>query len=318
MRLFLRNPILHIVLALLAGLGLGVVYSWLISPVTYVDASPAILRADFKDQYRIVIAAAYSSSHDLARARARLQLLSDTDSVGELSAQAQRMLGAGESFDRVQPLAQLATDLQQGFASISSPSTSLVGTPFINATPTNTPDVGTPLTPVINTPKLETPVTEEINPTAAGLSEMTLIPTLSFAQTPLVAPQTASIPPTPRPTVTPKPAPGAPFALSGQDKVCDVNLKPGLLQFIFMNSHRTQIAGIEISVTWAKGEDRFFTGFKPELGDGYADFIMQADTVYSIRVVEGGSSVPSISAPTCTDANGGTYLGGLLLTFQQP
>jgi hypothetical protein len=314
MRLSLRNPTLHIILALLAGLGLGLVYSWLISPVTYVDANPAILRADFKDQYRIVIAAAYSSSHDLARARARLQLLSDKDPVGELSAQAQRMLGSGEAFDHVQPLAQLATDLQQGFA--SNAGTTITNTPYV--TSTNTPYVGTPFTPIINTPNLETPVTEEINPTTSGLVEPTIIPTKSFAQTPLVAPQTASIPPTPRPTVTPRPAPGAPFALIGQDKVCDLNLKLGLLQFIFMDSHRRQIAGIEIIVTWAKGEDRFFTGFKPELGDGYADFIMQADTVYSIRVVEGGSSVPNISAPTCADSNGSTYLGGLLLTFQQP
>ena len=111
---------------------------------------------------------------------------------------------------------------------------------------------------------------------------------------------------------------GTPFTLVGQDTVCDINLQPGLLQFNFMDSRRRQVAGIEIIVTWSQGEDRFFTGFKPELGDGYADFIMQADTIYSIRVVEGGSFVPNISAPTCTDENGAAYLGGLLLTFQQP
>jgi hypothetical protein len=310
MRLFLRNPTLHFILALLAGLGLGLAYSWLISPVTYVDANPAILRADFKDQYRIVIAASYAASHDLARARARLELLNDTDPVGELSAQAQRMLGAGESFDRVQPLAQLTTDLLQGFASVSITNTPVTGKPTLIA-----PFVSTPFTAVINTPNLEAPVTEE-TATTTEPSGQALIPTLSFEQTPL-APQTVSIP-TPRPTSTPNLAPGAPFTLVGQDEVCDISLKPGLLEFILMDSHRKQIAGIEIIVTWAKGEDRFFTGFKPELGDGYADFIMQADTVYSIRVVEGGSFVPNISAPTCTAANGGAYLGGLSLTFQQP
>ena len=85
-----------------------------------MDANPAILRADFKDQYRVVIAASYASTHDLARARARLELLGDTDPIGELSAQAQRMVGAGESLENIQPLAQLATDLQQGFVSIPS------------------------------------------------------------------------------------------------------------------------------------------------------------------------------------------------------
>jgi hypothetical protein len=304
MRRFLRSTISHIILALLAGLGIGLAYSWLISPVTYVDANPAILRADFKDQYRIVIAASYSASHDLARARARLALLGNADPISELSAQAQRMLGAGEPFERAQPLAQLATDLKQGFAS-----TSLTNTPVAN-----TPFAGTPFTAIINTPNLDTPVVEEI--ATEEFSGSTLVPTLSFEQTPL-APQSISTV-TPRPTATPSPAISAPFTLIGQDIVCDAGLQQGLLQFILTDSRRRQVAGIQIIVTWDKGEDHFFTGFKPELGDGYADFIMQADTVYSIRVVEGGSFVPNISAPTCTDENGAAYLGRLQLTFQQP
>jgi hypothetical protein len=311
MKRFLGNPIFYFILALLAGFGLGLAYSWLISPVSYVDANPALLRADFKDQYRIVIAASYSTSHDLARARARLELLSDTDPIGELSAQAQRMLGAGESFENVQPLAQLATDLQQGFASHSFTSVPAANTPFATQ-----PFASTPFTAVSNTPNLETPLAEESASATTEFSEPTFTPTLSFAQTPLAPQQIFTS--TPRPTSTPKPAVGAPFTLVGQDTVCDVNLKPGLLQFILMDSRRRQVAGIEIIVTWSQSEDRFFTGFKPELGDGYADFIMQANTVYSVRVVEGGSFVPNISAPTCTDANGGSYLGGLLLTFQQP
>jgi hypothetical protein len=304
MRIF-RNPIFYIIFALLAGLGLGLAYSWLISPVTYVDASPALLRVDFKDQYRVVIAASYAASHDLARARARLELLSDTDSIGELSAQAQRMTGAGESFENTQPLAQLATDLQQGFASAS-----IVSTPSTSAS-----FASTPFTAASKTPEIKTPLAEEPTSTTTEFSEPTVVATLLFAQTPLV-PQSIS---TPRPTSTPnRIILSASFTLIGQDSVCDANLKPGLLQFILMDSRRRQVAGIEIIVTWSEGEDRFFTGFKPELGDGYADFIMQADTVYSIRVVEGGSFVPNLSAPTCTDPNGVTYVGGLLLTFQQP
>ncbi len=296
MRLFLRNATLHLLLALLAGLGLGLAYSWLISPVTYVDANPAILRADFKDQYRVVIAASYASTHDLARARARLELLSDTNPIGELSAQAQRMVGAGESFAHVQPLAQLATDLQQGVVSI--------------------PVTSTPFVAIVNTPTLETPFTDTAPINTTESTEPTFLPTSAFEQTPLAPQQLFT--PTPRPTFTPIPAQGEPFTLVGQDTVCDPGLQPGLLQFILMDARRRQIAGIEIIVTWAEGEDRFFTGFKPELGNGYADFIMQADTIYSVRVVEGGTSVPNISAPACADPNGVTYLGGLLLTFQQP
>ena len=290
-----RIPI-YIFVALLIGLGLGLAYSWIISPVTYVDANPAILRPDFKDQYRVVIAASYTSTHDLPRARARLELLSDTDPIGELSAQAQRMVAAGEPLENVQPLAQLATDLQQGFVSI--PSTS---TPFTN-------------TNVINTQIVDTPFQESLPTETQIIEETTPLPTLSFEQTPLV-PVTTN---TPRPTFTPIPAPGAPFTLVGQDTICEPGTQSGLLQFILMDSRRRQVAGLEIIVTWSQGEDHFFTGFKPELGNGYADFVMEPDTVYSVRVVGGGALVPNISAPSCTDPNGVKYTGGLLLTFQQP
>jgi hypothetical protein len=295
MRFDFRNNTLHIILALLLGLGLGLIYAWMISPVTYVDASPAILRVDFKDQYRSVIAASYASTYNLPRASERLKLLGDNDPVGELSAQAQRMLAAGEPFEDVRPLAQLATDLQQGFASA--------------------PITNVPIVEIVNTPTLETPFVE---PTIF-LTETFVFdePTLSFEQT-LVIPEQPLTTSTPRPTSRPDPAAGEPFTLVGQDTVCDPSLKEGLLQVILMDSRRRQVPGIKIIVTWNQGEDNFFTGLKPELGNGYADFFMQADTIYSVRVVEGGSFVPNITAPSCTDPNGATYMGGLLLTFQQP
>ena len=296
-RLNLRSLALQLILALLAGIGLGLVYSWYLSPVTYVDASPSILRADFKDQYRIVIAASYASTHNLDRARVRLELLGDVDPVGELSAQAQRMLAAGEPFDKASPLAQLATDLKQGVASVPTP------TPF---TVLNTPQSNT----IILATETQTEEVEVVEQT------LTPFPTVLFEQTPITPVVAATS--TPRPTFTPIPGPGAPFALVGQDTVCTPGSQAGLLQFILMDARRKQVAGIEIIVTWSQGEDRFFTGFKPELGNGYADFIMEADTVYSVRVLAGGTFVSDIVTPVCTDPNGVNYPGGLLLTFQQP
>ena len=291
-----RNSILQIILALLAGFGLGLAYSWLLSPVTYVDANPSLLRTDFKDQYRVVIAASYAANQDLTRARARLNLLGDSDPVAELSAQAQRMLAAGEPFDTVRPLARLATDLQQGFAS--------------------DPFTSTPI-PTFNTPSA--PQTTPTVSTESGFSEeptFTPPPTVFFEQTPLT-PSSPLETATPRPTFTPTSGPGSPFALVGQENVCDPGT-PAVMQFILMDARRNQVPGVEIIVTWNQGEDRFFTGFKPELGNGYADFIMQADTVYNIRIVTGGAFVADISAPICTDPNGAGYTGGVLLTFQQP
>lgn len=294
MKTLLRNLIFPM-LTLLIGCGVGLAYSWLIAPVEYVDASPAILRADFKDQYRIVIAASYASSHDMARARARLELLSDTDPLGELNAQAQRTIGSSESAINVQLLAQLATDLQKGVVSIPATSTPVVKT--------TTPTISASLTKSI----AQTPTPE--------LIEITYTPTLETLQTPFAI---LAFTLTPRPTFTAIPDVGTPFVLVGQDTICDPGIESGLLQFTLIDSRRRQIAGIEIIVTSIEGESHFFTGFKPEVGNGYADFVMRENISYSIRIGEGGTFVNNISAPACTDPNGKTYLGGISLAFQQP
>lgn len=295
MNRFWQSSAFHFILALLAGLGLGLAYSWLFSPVTYVDATPALLRADFKDEYRIVIAASYASNRDLPRAQARLNLLGDLDPVAELSAQAQRMLAAGDPFDKVRPLAQLATDLQRG----------VVSEPF---TPTPFPTFNPLAAESTATPELNQPVPIEENTLAPQ-------PTILFEQTPLTPVPLGTLPP--RPTFTPTPGSGAPFVLASQEPLCESGALKRM-QFLLLDSSRTQVPAVEIVVTWNGGEDRFFTGFKPELGDGYADFIMEADTVYNIRIVTGGAFVPDVRAPVCTDPNGVDYPGGILLTFQQP
>jgi hypothetical protein len=305
---------IHLLLALLAGLGLGLAYSWTLSPVTYVDASPDILRVDFKDQYRSVIAASYASTHDLGRTRARLELLGDADPAGELSAQAQRMVAAGESAEAIQPIAQLAQDLQQGFASVPSTSTS---TPIIPTSSKTTPPATITATLFVPTKTpLASATSTTLGATALSVTE-TPQPTStnSFAQTAFAPAASSTF--LPRPTFTPIPPPGKPFELISQDTVCEPAAQPGLMKFILTDKRRKQVSGIEIIVTWDQGEDHFFTGFKPELGNGYADFVMQADTIYSVRVVEGGASIPNISTPICKESGGVDYAGGWLLTFQQ-
>lgn len=291
----MKNFILAFIAALI-GFGIGLAYSWVVAPVEYVDANPMMLRADFKDQYRSVIAASYASSHDLARARARLQLLSDADPLADLNAQAQRMVSYGEDSENVQLLALLASDLQKGVVSI--PSTS---TPF--ATATQLPTLPTSSAKVVT----QTPTLEPLEPTST--------PTYFFETTPLAPPEFTL---TPRPTFTSIPQGGAPFTLVGQDPLCDPGVQPGLMQFTLADSRRKQIAGAEIVVISTEGEDHLFTGFKPEVGDGYADFVMKENISYSVRIGEGGTFVSNLSAPQCTDPNGAAYLGGLKMAFQQP
>ncbi len=81
---------------LIIGGVIGLVFAWKVSPVKYVDTQPVTLRADYKDQYRTMIALAFVADGDLPRAKARLEkALGDTDIARVLTMQAQRALAEG-------------------------------------------------------------------------------------------------------------------------------------------------------------------------------------------------------------------------------
>jgi hypothetical protein len=281
---------LWITLALLAGFGIGLYYSWEVSPVRYSNTIPRTLRSDFKDQFRMAIASAYAATHDINRAKARLALLGDADTNQALTAQAQRMLAANEPLNDVQQIAQLAADLQNGVAQIPPTNTATVAVSQIAVTQTEAApgsDTDTPAPPIFDTPTLE------------STPEILATPTL-------------------RPTHTAVPTLGAPYVLVKQDTVCNPNLTDGLMQITVIDKHNRQIAGAEIIIRWDGGEEDFFTGLKPEIANGYADYVMQAGISYSVRVEQSGTPATNLTAPSCTDSSGQTYTGGLHLTFQQP
>ena len=260
----MRRIPFDLLLALLAGLGLGLLYSWVLSPLRVVDSEPIALRADFKDQYRSAIAAAFNSTGNLERAQARLSLLGDANPVEELNAQAQRLLASGE-IQQADDLAALASALTQGNAF---------------AAPVESPTANSPATAQPTSPANEaipTSATQEI-----------------FTSTPEIIPtETIVFAATPRPTRTPVPTLGSPFALTGQESICDSNLPDGLLQILVLNPNRRQVPGAEVRITWDGGEDQFFTGLKPELGNGYADFIMTPEINYTVQLAQGSDAADS-------------------------
>jgi hypothetical protein len=277
-----------ILLALLAGLGLGLAYSWVISPTRVVDAEPLALRADFKDQYRSAIAAAFAGTGNLSRAQARLALLGDQNTIEALNAQAQRMLANGETFQQANEVAALAAALESG-NTLNPPISSTVE--VVNV-------LESPIVVVTSSPRDTTFVSTE---TPERIQTQTLVAA-----------------PTPRPTRTPIPTAGSPFALIGQETVCDTNLPDGLLQVLVLNANRRQLAGIEIRIAWDGGEEQFFTGLKPELGNGYADFNMSPSVSYTLQLASGSESATDLIAPACQTLSGDPFIGSIKLTFQQP
>jgi hypothetical protein len=278
------------------GAVLGLVYAWLISPQQTPDTSPASLQPEFKDQYRAMIAAAFVATGNLPRAEARLALLGESDSVIALSEQAQRTLGDGGSPIEAQALGLLAVALGQDEAAalptqISSPTP----TSIQNTNPTPQP--------------ADTDVASE--PTS---TEPAPLPTDQTPQATSTIVSTA----TPLPTRTPTATSGSPFVLQSNTFVCDPDLPNPLIQVIAEDTDGDPLPGEEIITSWDDGEDHYFTGLKPELGLGYADYLMTPGIVYQVSMSGGGQVVPDITPAECETEAGQRYWGSWLLVFSQP
>lgn len=66
---------IRFLLALLIGAAGGLFYGWVISPVEYVDTTPDSLKIDYKSDYVLMVAEAYSVENDVLLAMQRLGLL---------------------------------------------------------------------------------------------------------------------------------------------------------------------------------------------------------------------------------------------------
>ena len=62
------------ILALLAGIALGITYGWYIAPVEHVDLTPDTLRTDFKTDYVLMTAEAFRTEQDPGMAARRLAI----------------------------------------------------------------------------------------------------------------------------------------------------------------------------------------------------------------------------------------------------
>jgi hypothetical protein len=132
---------------LACGVGLGLLYSWVINPVQYTDTSPASLRADYQLAYAALIAQTFAVDGDLDAARARLAALELGDAAQGVTALAQRAAGAGLDLAQVRALSALAAALGAG--------------------------PGTPLPPTL------TPAPGAFTPISAATPSATAIPTIT-------------------------------------------------------------------------------------------------------------------------------------------
>jgi hypothetical protein len=134
-----RSELLPFVISFIIALGVGLLYTWQIDPVEYVDTAPDTLRADFKSDYLALIASAYASTGNLARAQARLDLFPDPDPATTLADLAQQRLAEGRPESEARAIALLASALgEQPTPFMRTPGALETA---LAANPTVTPDI---------------------------------------------------------------------------------------------------------------------------------------------------------------------------------
>lgn len=284
---------LYLLTGFILGLGVGLIYSLFIQPVNYTDIAPSMLDPAAKDHYRSLIAIAYNADQDIVRARARLALLRDDDPFRALAEQAQRWLAEGKSADEARALGILAVSLAQAQATILAPPTANI--PATNPMVVETANLAETETPISATPHSASVVPpvegENINPTQL-------------------------INPSPSPQLTATVA--LHFQLSKRESVCDPTRSQNLIQVYTWDANGVEAPGVEIVVNWEGGENHFFTGLKPEMGAGYADFNMTPGITYTLRLANGGEPVLNLTTPECTTSSGEKYWGNWILEFSPP
>jgi hypothetical protein len=277
-----RGGCLFIATGLILGLAVGLLVSLVLSPVEYVDITPALLGKEHKDIYRGLIAASYQSRGDLGRAKARLELLKDPNPVQVLAAQAQQTIAQGGLAQEARGLALLAAAKNENPIQITEPAASEVAA--VAQTPTATDFPTMP------------PLTEETGtPEASATDEPVVFPTLE-----------------PLPQYT-----GDPFVLKDRKGVCDLEIM-NLLQVYVIDKAGKPVPGVEAIVTWQGGEDHFYTGLKPSIDPGYSDFLMNPDELYNLRLANGSEAATKLTPPNCKLDSGFEYKGGIKLIFGLP
>lgn len=271
------------------GFALGLIgslyFAWLIYPLNPPVGSPADFLPRYKSEYVYMVSQAYGVTNDFDAARRQLDLLQDPDIAQYTVQTLDEYLRSGQPADAVRDMARLAQALGAEGRALDIFAPTPIGGGVIEVLPTVTP----------------TPDEQANRPT----------PTLLPSPTPIL-PNTP-IPPTP----TPLRPEEAPFQLLAQTEGCiDPSLGVQIGVYV-VDENESPLPLTEVLVEWDSGSDRFITGFKPEFGEGYADFAMEEEGVsYAVSLIAGSETVSGLTAEPCTQESGEQGLTNWELTFQ--
>lgn len=107
----MRNVLLWGLIGLALGVALGLLVGWVLWPVRYTNTAPAQLRQDYRNDYILMVAAAYRVERDPEAARERLARLDPQQPERPLVELTETLIAQGGRPNDIRILVQLAQAL---------------------------------------------------------------------------------------------------------------------------------------------------------------------------------------------------------------
>lgn len=263
-----------IIVGLLVGVLVGIFYAWQIDPSTVRDTSPADLNDAQRQLYVEAIGREYAITNDLQLAVVRLVEVAPDDDPFELAAAVTcDVIRSGRVTDTND------IEMVRSLRSIFEPQGVQAN---CDVAAFNT---SVPVTIVLPSPTIT--FTPSITPVASKT------PTQAIAAAPIN---------TPLPTDEFVSSTDATYRESFVENYCDPN-NAGVLEVYVRDTDGSSLPGVAIQVTWDTQEQAvFYSGLKPERGDDYADFDMEAGETYRVAVLDEGQPSRQLTASVCDEA----------------
>lgn len=266
-----------VLMGLIIGVALGLFYAWQIDPVVVRNIAPAELRSSDKQMYIVAIAQEYAADGDLQRAVTRILEIEPDVNPFQVAANTVCDLiqsGQVDNLTSIEVVRNLRSIYEpQGIQ--ASCDTAAFNTPI-------------PVTLVLSTPT--TTPTPTITPVASKT------PTRPFEPLPAN---------TPMPTNTLPSGDGTGFRPVRIEPFCDEAISGVIEVYVRDENTGAGLAGIAVEVNWNNAQSRqvFYTGLKPERGNDYADFVMEAGNAYRVTIQGAVSeSTNPLDATPCDSA----------------
>jgi len=275
-----------LILGLALGIAFGLSYAWLINPVQELNTRPEQLRYDDKADYTVAIMLAFSYDSDLNTAIQRLISLNlGEDPIGEVAKMACNLARTGyvDSTAGLRAVRAMRTFYQlQGRTSCAD---TIIPDP--QTVPLEiTLEVPTP-TQTLPPPPSKTPALNNVTPTNIGI------------------------------VIVPTSPPQRSYEGYALQTYCSVELS-GTIEVRVRDGSNQEVPGETVRVQWDGGSSDFVTGLKPERGEGYADFKMEAGLSYIVSMPGRSDPIPqSLVADSCYTDNGDEAITSYVIVFNR-